>query len=82
MNQDGDCELCIRDPGYETNLYLTASLRDMIYIWRGDLRLGAAIDSGRLDVHGEAMARRALPRWFSICALSEVESQRRESQAA
>ncbi|WP_421724550.1 winged helix-turn-helix transcriptional regulator [Bauldia sp.] len=76
VNADGTCELCVTDPGYQVDLYLTTTLADMIYIWRGDLTLATAIDSGRLETDGPTWARRALKRWLSISTLAHVKSER------
>src|SRR5262245_33451090 len=36
VNERGELELCLEDPGFETDLYLTCTLPDMIHIIRGD----------------------------------------------
>ncbi|WP_162915279.1 winged helix-turn-helix transcriptional regulator [Desertibaculum subflavum] len=76
VNDGGEVELCLDDPGFEIDLYLAATLRDMIYIWRGDLPLARALAEGRLEADGSARARRALPRWLGISTLAHVRSQR------
>ncbi len=76
LNRNGKCELCLDDPGLEVTLYLACSLADMIYIVRGDLPLGQAIEDGRLDVTGTASARRALRAWLNLGPLAKVRSQR------
>ena len=76
LNEGGACEMCVEDPGHDVDLLLTVSLPDMIYIWRGDLSLGHALDSGRLQVDGSSTARRKLAGWLGICALAHVRSQR------
>jgi DNA-binding HxlR family transcriptional regulator len=58
-------QLCITDPGIDVDLYLSTTLPDMIYIWRGDLSLADALDEGRFEALGEAWARRALPHWLA-----------------
>jgi DNA-binding HxlR family transcriptional regulator len=68
--------LCVRDPGYDVNLYLTTTLPDMIYIWRGDLPLARAQDEGRLEAIGDGWARRAFPRWLARSRYADVKSQR------
>jgi DNA-binding HxlR family transcriptional regulator len=76
VNEDGACELCLEDPGFEIDLYLACTLRDMIYILRGDLPLGRAIDLDRLLVEGSVAARRALRGWLNLGPLAQVRSQR------
>ena len=82
INENGRCELCVEEPGGDIALYLAASLRDLIYIWRGDLPMARALDTGRLEAHGEARARRALPRWFGVSTLAHETSRRADATAA
>lgn len=82
VNEGGRAELCLDAPGFEVDLHLTVSLRDMIHLVRGDLPLARALDQGRLEAHGPAWARRALPRWLALGPLAQVKSQRPEARAA
>jgi DNA-binding HxlR family transcriptional regulator len=79
LNEKGACELCVDDPGFETDLHVAVTLRDMIYIWRGDLTLARAIDSGRLEAHGATRARKALPRWLGVASIAHVKSERADA---
>ena len=45
VNEDGHVEICVQDPGFEVDLYLASTLRDMIYIYRGDLPMSRAASS-------------------------------------
>ena len=78
INRDGACELCLEDPGFEVDLYLDASLPDMIYIVRSELPLNPGLTSGRLDAHGSARARKALRRWLNLSPLTERKSRRKD----
>jgi DNA-binding HxlR family transcriptional regulator len=80
MNRDGTCELCLEDPGFEVDLYLTVTLRDMIRIWRGDLPLPRALEEGRLEAHGTAQIRAALERWLGVSTLAHVRSERKDAE--
>ena len=79
VNEAGEVDLCLRDPGYEVDLYLSATLRDMIYIWRGDLPLGVALANGRLQADGPSPLMRALPTWLARHRLAHVGSQRADA---
>ncbi len=76
VNEDGEAELCLDDPGHEVDLYVAASLPDLIYVYNGDLRLSRAIEAGRVEVLGTARKRRALRAWLNLGPLSRVASQR------
>jgi DNA-binding HxlR family transcriptional regulator len=81
LNEAGRCELCLKAPDQNIDLFLEATLRDMIYLWRGDLTLSRARDSGRLSIHGTGKAQRMLSRWLGISPLAHVQSARREARA-
>jgi len=82
VNEDVRAEMCFDEPGFDVDLYLTSTLRDMIYIYRGDLLLARALAEKRLEAHGPAWARRALPRWLAPDAIARVKSQRADAKAA
>src|SRR5262249_4034761 len=73
LNENGRCELCLKQPDREAQLYVAIALRDLIRIWRGDLKLSAALTAGRIDVHGTARLRNAFRRWLAISALAAVK---------
>jgi hypothetical protein len=73
---DGDrCQLCIDDPGQEPVLWLAGSLADFIRLYRGDIRLAAALD-GRIEALGAAAARKALAAWLNLSPLAAIPSRR------
>ena len=82
VNQDGRCELCLEDPGFEVDLYLACTQVTMIYVVRGDISLARATDSGRLEAIGSAAARRALGTWLNLSPLTSIRSQRADADAA
>lgn len=79
VNENGACELCLEDPGFSEDLYLACTLPDMIYIVRGDLSVGRALDEGRLEAIGTAAARRALRSWLNLSPIAEVASVRQDA---
>jgi len=82
LNEAGRCELCLKAPGQDIDLFLEATLRDMIYVWRGDLTLARALATGRLRTHGTGIVRRALSGWLGISPLASVQSARTDAKAA
>lgn len=79
VNEAGTAQVCVKDPGFEVDLYLTAKGRDMIYIWRGDLSLDEAVDADRLDAHGPKRLVRALRDWLTLSAFAGIKSQQEKS---
>lgn len=72
LNEGGEVHLCVEPPGDEVDVYASATLRTMIYVWRGDLELDRVVDDGRLEVHGNPAAVRAFRRWCGISTLAHV----------
>lgn len=81
LNTDGRCQLCLDDPGFEVDLYLTATLPDMIYVLRGDLPLAHALDTGRLEAHGTTTVTRRLKMWLNLSPLAAIPSARADAVA-
>lgn len=75
LNHEDRCELCLKDPGFDVDLYLETTLRDMIYIVRGDLPLTRALSTDRLVAEGPARMRRALSKWLNLGPYTRIRSQ-------
>ena len=67
-----DADVCDTDPGHDVSLTVTASLRCMTQIWRGDLGWSGALRSGALAVDGPSALCRALPSWFTPSRFAAV----------
>jgi DNA-binding HxlR family transcriptional regulator len=65
-------DVCDADPGYPVAVTVTASLRQMVLLWRGDLNWPEALSSGAIQLSGPQALRRALPRWFKLSAFAVV----------
>jgi hypothetical protein len=67
-----DADVCDADPGYPVAVAVTASLRSMTEVWRGDLSWAEALGSGAVTIQGPEITRRALPEWFTLSAFAPV----------
>ena len=67
-----EADVCDVDPGYPVGVILTATLRKMIEIWRGDLGWSDALRCGALQLRGPETMRRAVPRWFTLSGFASV----------
>jgi len=76
LNDGGTVELCLEDPGFDTDIYLACTLPDMIYLVRGDLTLAHALSSRRVEAHGDSNKLRKLKPWLNLSPLASVKSQR------
>ena len=48
----GEVDLCLKDPGYEVNLHLSAELRAMVEVWMGRESMSEAARTGQLKFEG------------------------------
>jgi DNA-binding HxlR family transcriptional regulator len=65
INSD-DVEVCDLDPGFDVTVSISAGLRPLTEIWRGDLTWSDAIRSGEVTISGPEPLRRSLPSWFEL----------------
>ncbi len=68
----GEADVCDVDPGHEVAVTVTASLRAMVEVWRGDRDWTDALRSGSVDLTGPESLRRAVPRWFTLSPFAVV----------
>jgi hypothetical protein len=67
-----EADVCDADPGYPVAVTVTASLRRMTQVWRGDVGWQEALRSGAVTIAGPASLRRAVPRWFTLSGFASV----------
>jgi hypothetical protein len=68
----GTADVCDFDPGYEVTVTITAALRHLVEIWRGDQRWPDALRTGSVTVHGPEDLRHTVPGWFTLPAVAAV----------
>jgi DNA-binding HxlR family transcriptional regulator len=59
-------DLCLKDPGYEVDLFLRADLLAMTRVWVGEQPLRAATRSGAIALQGPPALVRAFPGWLKL----------------
>lgn len=70
VNDHGEIQMCLKDPGYEVNLKVRSGLRLFIEAWRGIRDLRAEIEAGRIRLYGPLSLRRQLADWLLLSMLS------------
>jgi hypothetical protein len=71
-----DVDVCLKDPGFEIDLYVNADLVALTKAWMGDVRLADAMRSGLVRVEGPAALVRAFPGWLALSGFADVERPR------
>ena len=69
----GEVDVCYRDPGFEVDLVVAGKLRALIGVWLGDVAMAAALRSGELRIEGPSALARAFPGWPKRSAFATVE---------
>ena len=62
--EDGVPAVCREDPGFETDLIVTASVATLHRVFGGRLSLSAAVRDGSVAFEGSGTHRRAFTHWF------------------
>ncbi|WP_326654964.1 MULTISPECIES: helix-turn-helix domain-containing protein [unclassified Streptomyces] len=65
-------DLCDSDPGYPVAVTVSATLRAMTGIWRGDVRWADTLRSGDVALQGPSESRRAVSGWFTLPPFASV----------
>jgi DNA-binding HxlR family transcriptional regulator len=63
-------DLCVRDPGLETDLSILTDVRTLTDVWMGDISLARAMKEELLSLQGPRELRRTLPDWFGLSAFA------------
>jgi DNA-binding HxlR family transcriptional regulator len=64
--EGGAVDLCYRNPGFDVDLFVEASLRRLTQIWLGHVPIGQAIRDGRLRLDGSRSDVHAFHSWFGL----------------
>jgi DNA-binding HxlR family transcriptional regulator len=71
-----DVDVCLKDPGFETDLVVDADLAALTKAWLGDVRLADTMRSGLVRVEGSTALVRAFPGWLALSGFAGVERPR------
>ena len=69
----GTVEVCLKPPGFEVDLAVSASVRTLAEIWRGLKPIVQEIRAGRVHLVGPAKLRRAFPPWLLLSPFASLE---------
>ena len=72
-----DVDLCLTDPGFEPDLYLSSSVRTFTELWIGDISFSRATTREGLSVTGPSALRRRLRAWLGFSAFAPVPMGRK-----
>jgi len=70
VNTDGKVDMCLKDPGYETDLHVRSDMRCFVEAWRGFRDLRQEIRKGKIHVAGPRKLVSSFPDWLLLSALA------------
>jgi DNA-binding HxlR family transcriptional regulator len=65
-------DVCLKDPGFDVDLFVQADLAAMTKVWMGDLRLNETLRSGAVALEGQPQLVRQFPTWLGLSTFAAV----------
>lgn len=75
-----EADLCLLDPGFDVDLYVSTDLRTLTEVWLGYADWAQAMDSGALRLTGTREHAAQLRAWLPGSPFAAVAKQRRPSR--
>ncbi|HKQ18293.1 MAG TPA: helix-turn-helix domain-containing protein [Candidatus Eisenbacteria bacterium] len=69
-------DVCLKHPGFEVDLVVSADLAALTKAWMGDVGLADAMGSGLIRVEGPTALARAFPGWLARSGFADVKRPR------
>lgn len=76
VHVDGEVDVCLKDPGYETSVRVSTRVRTLAEVWRGIRSLREELRAGTIVVEGTAELRRAFPHWLLFSVYAQIRRAR------
>lgn len=72
-------DVCLKDPGYEVDLVVSADAGAMARVWAGAITFAQAVRDGGLRMEGPRDLVRAFPTWLLLSHFAHVERPARRA---
>ena len=73
---DDGVDICLKDPGYDVDLYVQTRLKTMTRIWIGDISVQRARRDKLLKLSGNTALKNSMPAWLGRSLLADVAPAR------
>lgn len=80
--EEGEVDLCLKDPGYEVDLRLSAELKAMVEVWMGRQSMEAAVRAGKLRFEGKQTLAASFRKSLKLSPFARVASRESLAPAA
>lgn len=68
-------DLCLKDPGYEVDLYVSTDVETFTKLWIGDIDIKRSIRDGALSVSGPSQLRSQFPGWLGLSLFAGIRRE-------
>ena len=69
---DVDVDMCVDDPGFDVDLYVTTDLRTLTRLSMGDFLAREAVRSGAIELHGSRKLASGFGTWLGFSPFASV----------
>ncbi len=76
VHTDGVVDMCLKHPGFDTDILLSAEIRRFVETWRGFRDLREEIYTGHIKLEGPVDLKRQFPDWLLLSALAPYRRKR------
>ncbi len=73
--EDGQVDMCLKYPGYESDIIVSAEIRRFVEAWRGYRDLRKEIAAGHIRLEGRHDCKKAIPDWLLLSSLAVFPRQ-------
>lgn len=71
----GSVDICLKDPGFDVDLYIAVDLETMTAVWLGDIPVSQAIRQNELILEGSRDLQRQFKNWLQLSHFADVERE-------
>lgn len=75
INTDGKVDMCLKHPGFDSDLLINADLRRFIEAWRGFRDLRQELKASHIKLSGSKELKKAFPDWLQLSSLAPYQRQ-------
>jgi len=76
VHRDGEVDVCLKDPGFDTTVRLSTGVRSLADVWRGIRPLKDELRAGRMQLFGPPSVCRVFPQWLLLSQVAHIERER------
>ena len=80
VNEDAGMDMCLKHPGYETDILVLSDTKTFVETWRGFRNVHDEMKAKRILVEGPTSLCREFPNWLLMSALAPHERKRQGAE--